>query len=75
MTADARRLAAPEEQAEALTELIEQARRQPGVAELMEVYEGWQSVDEAARPYLQTMATRQIVSLSDNSGPCVREMM
>ena len=72
MTANARDPATPEEQAEALAELIEKARRQPGVAEVMKVYEGWRSADEAARPYLQTMTTRQIVSLSDNSGPCVR---
>jgi len=51
-----------------LSDLIESARRQPGVKDLMAVYETWRTLDSATLQYRQTMGVKRIISLSNESG-------
>jgi hypothetical protein len=50
-----------------LRELIDAARKQPGVAELMDVYQQCQVVEQAATAYQKLFGVKRIVSLSDGS--------
>jgi hypothetical protein len=52
-----------------VSELLEEALRQPGVREAMEVYQNWRELDEAARPYRAIAGVRTVVSASNNSVP------
>lgn len=55
--------------AKTVQRLLKQAMKNPGVRELVEVYENWQRLDRPAQAYRQVMAPRSIVSLSDTSAP------
>jgi hypothetical protein len=57
-----------------VSELIEKAARQPGVHELMTVYEKWRLFDDSCRPFRQIMGMIRVVSLSNTSGPAIREI-
>lgn len=59
----------PDSRAHEVTDLLQQALQQPGVRELMEVYEQWQRRDEATRPYLQALGVKRIISASNTSRP------
>ncbi len=50
-----------------LAELIEAARKQPGVAELMDVYQQHQVIEQTANAYQALFGVKRIVSLSDGS--------
>jgi hypothetical protein len=49
--------------------LMEQARAQPGVEAVVEVYRRYRAVEQAARPYMRAVQGRHIVSASDTSNP------
>jgi len=57
------------EQGTEVTKLLEQALKEPGVKELMDLYDSWRTLEEAAWPYRQAMAVRTIVSASNSSTP------
>lgn len=63
----------PEKKADAaeLSELLEQALKEPGVKELMDLYDSWRTLEDAARPYRQAMAVRRIISASNSSTPII----
>ena len=50
-------------------DLFQMALRQPGVRELMDVYERWQQVDAVAEPYREAMAVKKMVAVSNSSYP------
>ena len=54
---------------EQVSELLQRALSQPGVREVMEVYDHWQARNRAAEPYMRAMSAKQIVSLSNCSEP------
>ena len=54
--------------------LIQAAARQPGVAELLSVYESWRRFDEVFEAHNQFMATKHVVSTSSSSGPVLRQV-
>lgn len=54
-------------------DLLEQALRQPGVKEFIEVYESYRPLEDAARPYRQLVETKWIVSTTNSSGPVTRQ--
>ena len=54
-------------------ELLKRAMRQPGIADLMQVYESWRKYEEVSKTADLIKATRQITSLSTSSGPLLRE--
>lgn len=54
-----------------LTRLIVSAEERPGVREVMEVYQHYRTVEEAARPYSQLIGLRRIVSLSDGTSSSI----
>lgn len=56
-----------QEQVQELNELIQTAQKQPGVREVMEVYQYYQTVEKVTRFYAQTIATKRIVYLSDGT--------
>ena len=66
--------AMPPERPRELTELLEKAAKQPGVSELMSVYESWKHFEEAARPHRELLAMKRIVMASNTSGPPVRPL-
>ena len=49
--------------------LLKQAMKNPGVRDLVEVYENWQRLDRSAEGYRQVLAPKSIVSSSDTSAP------
>ena len=49
--------------------LLKQAMTNPGVRDLMEVYENWQRLDRPAQAYGQVAAPKSIASSSDTSAP------
>ena len=51
-----------------LSALIETARKQPGVQDLMAVYETWKEIENAIQPHKQAMGVKRIISLSNESG-------
>jgi len=54
--------------------LLESAKNQPGVKEVMAVYDTWRTLDKTFQLHQQILGTTRIVSLSNNSGPVVREI-
>jgi len=50
-----------------LSDLIETARKQPGVQDLMAVYETWKEVENAIQPHKKAMGVKRIISLSNES--------
>lgn len=51
-----------------LSDLIEAAQKQPGVQDLMAVYETWKEIEDATQLHRQAMGVKRIVSLSNESG-------
>jgi hypothetical protein len=49
--------------------LLKQAMKNPGVRDLVEVYENWQRIDRSAQTYRQVLAPKSVVSSSDTSAP------
>ena len=49
--------------------LLKQAMKNPGVRDLVEVYENWQRVDRSAQAYREVMSPKSVVSSSDTSAP------
>ena len=54
--------------------LLESAMKQPGIKEVMEVYNSWKVLDKTVQFHQQVLGMTRIVSLSNNSGPVVREI-
>ena len=52
---------------EELVRLIKQAQAQPGIPEVMAIYNNWRKLEDAARPQLQAMNPKIIVTSSDTS--------
>lgn len=52
-----------------LNELLQKALQQPGIQDAMFVYEAWRRVDDAARPCIQAMSQRPVVSFSNMTSP------
>ena len=50
-------------------QLLKEARAQPGVAAVMEVYRAYRRVESAARPYLRAVESRSVISASNTSCP------
>jgi hypothetical protein len=50
-----------------LDNLIEAARKQPGVQELMTVYETWRTLDTVTQSHKQAMGIKRIISISNVS--------
>lgn len=65
----------PDTRPKQLSELLEQALRQPGVREFMAVYENWKALEDVTRPHRQAMGVKRIVSVSNTSGPMVRRII
>lgn len=57
-----------------LSDLLRQALQQPGVRELMAVYENWKTLEDVVRPHRQAMGVKRIISASNVSGPAVRQI-
>ncbi len=51
-----------------LSALIEAAQKQPGIQDLMAVYETWKEIENAIQPHKQAMGVRRIISMSNESG-------
>lgn len=54
---------------DAREKLLKQAMKNPGVRDLVEVYENWQRMDRFAEGYRQVVAPKSVVSSSDTSAP------
>ena len=52
---------------EDLVRLIKQAQAQPGIPEVMAIYNNWRKLEDAARPQFQAMNPKIIVTSSDTS--------
>ena len=50
-----------------LKDLLQAAQEQPGIREVMEVYQYYQTIEQVARLYTQAIATNRIVYLSDGT--------
>jgi len=50
-------------------QLLKEARAQPGVAVVMEVYRAYRRVETVARPYLRAAEGRSVISASNTSRP------
>ena len=57
-----------------LSDLLRQALQQPGVRELMAVYEHWKTLEHVAQSHRQALGVRRIISASNVSGPTVRQI-
>jgi hypothetical protein len=57
-----------------LSDLLRQALQQPGVRELMAVYEHWKTLENVAQSHCQALGMRRIISTSNVSGPMVRQI-
>jgi hypothetical protein len=57
-----------------VSELLEQALSQPGVNELMAVYDHWKALDAVARHQFQAIGMKRVILASDSSGPMVRRI-
>jgi len=47
---------------------------QPGVSELLKVYESWQRFDRISETHNRLFAAQHIVSISSSSGPVLRQV-
>ena len=54
--------------------LIEAAAKQPGIADLIRVYESWQRFDQVFEVHNRLIAAKHIVSTSSSSGPILRQV-
>lgn len=57
-----------------VSELLEQALSQPGVNELMAVYDHWKALDAVARYQFQAIGIKRVILDSNTSGPVVRHV-
>jgi hypothetical protein len=55
--------------ADEVSAILERALAQPGVREMMSVFQRWESLREAVRPYGQAASGRTLVALADTSAP------
>jgi len=55
-------------------DLLKQAMKQPGIQQLMAVYEDWKKVDNVAKPYREVMGVKRVISTSNTSGPINRRI-
>jgi hypothetical protein len=68
-TTESRKKTGAQEHQDELNELLQKALQQPGVQDVMYVYETWRRIDEASRPCFQAMAQRPAVSFSNTTSP------
>jgi hypothetical protein len=50
-----------------VAELLRQARAQPGVKAVMEVYRACEAIEKSARPYSQALLDKPLIGASDSS--------
>ena len=50
-------------------EMLQRAVAQPGVKEMMSVYQRWESLRKATQAYSQAASCRTVVALADTSTP------
>ena len=50
-------------------EILQRAVAQPGVKEMMSVYQRWESLRDATQAYSQSASCKTVVSLADTSTP------
>ena len=55
--------------------LIETAAKQPGIAELLRVYDSWRQFDTALEAHNRLVAPKQVVSSSSSSDPVLRQLL
>ena len=73
MKTEAPKKNAPESTDEAQS-IIDAASKQPGVAELLKVYESWRSFESVRDVYVQATTPQQVISLSSSSAPVLRHV-
>jgi hypothetical protein len=56
------------------SKLIKQALKQPGVSELMAVYNRWRTLEDVARHQFQAFGVKRVILASNSSGPTVRRI-
>lgn len=56
-----------------LVELINEAAKQPGIQQLMEVYQQWKPYEAVARAHQQILGIHRVVIVSNSSGGNVFE--
>jgi hypothetical protein len=61
-------------QPQELSDLLKPALQQPGIRELMAVYENWKTLEDVVRPHRQAMGVKRIISVSNVSGPTGRQI-
>ncbi|MBM3971000.1 MAG: hypothetical protein FJ302_14255 [Planctomycetes bacterium] len=54
-----------------LVELISEAAKQPGIQQLMEVYQQWKPYEAVARAHQQLLGIHRVVIVSNSSGGSV----
>jgi hypothetical protein len=47
---------------------------QPGISELMAVYNYWRTLDDVARQQFQAVGVKRVILASNSSGPMVRRI-
>jgi len=52
-------------------DLLKQALERPGVREAVAIFERWQQLDHASKPYTDAMRPRRIVSTASASNPVI----
>jgi len=52
---------------QSLEALLRKALREPGVAEMMKVFEDWRATDAAASAYMLAMEHQQVITASSSS--------
>ena len=58
-----------ENKAQEYAELLENALRQPGVREVMAVYENWKRFDAVAQTHRHALAVGKVITASNVSSP------
>ena len=48
-------------------QILEEARKQPGISELLEVYQSWQRIETVIRPHRFFMGQQFVISASNSS--------
>jgi hypothetical protein len=60
----------PDVSRERLDELLEKAMEQPGIRDVMYVYDAWRHIDETCRPHFDAMDEQPSISVSNATSPC-----
>ena len=63
----------PKQEAD-LSQAVKAAREQPGVEDLMAVYDAWAKFDSVMRQHRQLVLRARVVTLSCSSGPAVGQI-